>query len=89
MSSHRDGFRPSTSGWSFHGRDRSPDLEIDPHREITTIDVERDLYVLRVEDGRDGSRKRQTSPPAGMRRGVATTFETNSANDFYTQRPSA
>jgi hypothetical protein len=50
MSSHRDGFRPSTSGWSFHGRDRSPDLEIDPHREITTIDVERDLYVLRVEE---------------------------------------
>jgi hypothetical protein len=35
--------------WRLHTSDRSPTLEIDPHGEIISIDIERDIDILRMQ----------------------------------------
>ena len=37
--------------WRLNARDRSPIFELDPHRKIVAIDVERDVDILRVQIG--------------------------------------
>jgi hypothetical protein len=43
------GFPPLASGWSLDTSDRSPILELDPDREIVSIDIECDVDILRMQ----------------------------------------